>query len=538
MRHLRTTYFVLLAMAVCTLSLAAAPTLTMVPMADGTQLATDVHLPSGEGPWPAILFRSTYGRSGAVAEEWLKQDYAVVIQDVRGMGDSEGKPHVFYAEGWRPGLTDGADTVDWIRAQPWCNGRIGTSGGSALAITQMLLAPSTDEILIQHVNATPANLYHDTSYHGGVLRKNLIEGWLTAIKQPHIIDVYKKHPRYDDYWAHFNTVARAGAITAPAIFENGWYDIFQQGTINGFLARQHKGGEGARGNNFLIMKWSSHGPDVEKDYRLHKNRFAVKVSALRDRVFAHYLKGETDALNDLPTVQYYVMGADTPGAPGNEWRTAETWPPYPTKPTTYYLHELGGLGTNPPGPGDSRAQFVFDPANPVSTHGGANLLLPSGAFDQSENMGSRTDVLSFATPPLTAPLEVTGNVRVRLSVSSDAPDTDFTAMLLDIYPDGDGRQLNVLDNIRRVKTRNGFDKAAPLLEGPDQIVELEIDLWSIVWIFNKGHRIGLNISSSNYPRFEVNPNTGEDFPGDELRRATNVVHMTEANPSALILPVR
>jgi len=507
-------------------------------MQDGTKLATDVYTPEGEGPWPVVLVRSTYGRSGDVADAWLKEGFAVVIQDVRGMGESEGEAHVFYADGWRDGMADGAATVDWIKAQPWCNGKIGTVGGSALAITQMLLAPSTDDVAIQSVDATPSSLYHDTVYTGGVFRKSLIEGWLTAIKQPHIIDVYKSHPRYDDYWAHFDTLAQARRIQAPALFVNGWYDIFQQGTINGFLIRQHRGGEGAQGKNFLVMKWSSHGPDVEKDYKLNANRFDLKVSGIRHKIFQHYLAGDEDALEGIPAVHYYVMGADTDGAPGNEWRTADTWPPYATTSTAYHLQADGTLSTMPSSLEDGQRSFVFDPANPVGTHGGANLLMPSGAFDQRANVEGRADVLQFRTKPLAAPLEVTGYVRVRLSVSSDAPDTDFTAMLLDVYPDGDARELNVLDGIRRVKSRDGYEKTAPLLEGPEQIVELQIDLWSIAWIFDKGHSIGLNISSSNHPKFEVNPNTGEDFPGDELRKATNTVHLSKDHPSMLILPVR
>ena len=511
----------------------ADPALQMVPMSDGVKLATDVHLPGGEGPWPTVLLRSTYGRMGKVAEAWLKQNYAVVIQDVRGMGDSEGEAHVFYAEGWREGLTDGADTVAWVKAQPWCNGKIATWGGSALAITQMLLAPTTPDLVVQNMVATPSNLYFDTAYHGGVLRKMLIEGWLTAIKQPHIIDVYKSHPRYDDYWAHFDTVAQAGHINAPGLFENGWYDIFQQGTIDGFLARQNEAQDPAKNNNFLIMKWSCHGPDVQDDYTLNENRFDLKIGKMRDRIFRHYLLGNED-ISDIPAVHYYVMGADSPGAPGNEWRTADTWPPYETTATAFYLHEDGSLATTTAD--GQRQSFVFDPAKPVATHGGNNLLMPSGAFDQRKVATDREDILRYATPPLEAPLEITGRVTVTLHISSDAPDTDFTAMLLDICPDG--RQLNVLDNIRRVKTRNGYKEAAPLLTGPEQVVELEIDLWSTAWIFDKGHRIGLHISSSNHPRFEVNPNTGEDFPGDELRKATNTVYLSKEHPSVMVLPVR
>lgn len=525
----------LLTLFIC-LPVLAAPTLTMVPMGDGTKLATDVHTPEGQGPWPVILMRSTYGRMGDAAKEWLKQDYAVVIQDVRGMGESEGEHHVFNAEGWREGLTDGADTVAWVKAQPWCNGRIGTVGGSALAITQMLLAPSTPDLHIQNMEAVPASLYGDVAYTGGVFKKNMIEGWLAAIKQPHLVEVYKSHPRYDDYWAHFDSVAKAGDVNVPGIFIGGWYDIFQQGTIDGFLARQSSAKESAKGHNFLIMKWSSHGPDVENDYKLNPNRFDLKIGQLRNKIFRHYLQGDEKSIEGIPAVHYYVMGADTPGAPGNEWRTADSWPPYETKATEYFLHSDGALSTAPPGAGDARLTYTFDPANPLPSHGGANLLMPSGAFDQRKTIEGRADVLQFVTGPLEAPLEVTGRVSVRLSISSDAPDTDFTAMLVDICPDG--RMLNVVDGIRRVTTRNGFKEAAPLLAGPDQVVALDIDLWSTAWIFDKGHRLGLNISSSNFPRYEVNPNTGEDFPGAELRKATNTVHISAGHPSLLVLPVR
>jgi putative CocE/NonD family hydrolase len=235
------------------------------------------------------------------------------------------------------------------------------------------------------------------------------------------------------------------------------------------------------------------------------------------------------------------MGADTPGAPGNEWRTADAWPPYPTQETALNLWPDGSLRQEEPIE-PSGLSFIYDPANPYPTLGGANLIpdFPAGIFDQRKFSTTRTDLLKFATPPLTEPLEITGNVKVRLAVSSDAPDTDFTAKLVDIFPDGDSREINLLDNIRRVKTRNGYSEFAPLLTGPEEVVVLEIDLWSIAWVFNTGHRIGLHISSSNYPRFELNPNTGANYPvdGEPMRPAVNTVRMGPGVPSSLILPVR
>jgi putative CocE/NonD family hydrolase len=180
---------------------------------------------------------------------------------------------------------------------------------------------------------------------------------------------------------------------------------------------------------------------------------------------------------------------------------------------------------------------LYDPNNPVPTHGGANLILPAGPFNQQE-LGLRDDVLTFTTPVLDAPIEITGRVTVRLYVSSDAPDTDFTAKLVDIYPDG--REILMMDSIQRVKFRNGFREADPL--PPGEVGLVEIDLWSISLIVNAGHRIGLHVSSSNYPRFEVNPNTGEDFPPEDetvvMPAAQNTVYMDANRPSALLLPIR
>jgi putative CocE/NonD family hydrolase len=243
-------------------------------------------------------------------------------------------------------------------------------------------------------------------------------------------------------------------------------------------------------------------------------------------------------MTTLAKVYYYVMGADTEGAPGNEWRTADTWPPFEAAPTPYYLSANGALSTDAPRAESASLSFDFDPSNPVPTRGGANLYLPAGPLDQRPVSSTRKDVLPFATAPLDVPMEITGRVTARLFVSSDAPDTDFTAKLVDIYPAGDERQILMLDGIRRVKSRLGYDKVAPPLSGADEIIELEIDLQSVSWVIASGHRIGLHVSSSNYPRFDVNPNTGEDFAGDAGKRiAHNTVFMDASRTSSVILPL-
>lgn len=515
---------------------AVEPEKHLVPMKDGVNLVTDVYKPSAAGAWPVILARSTYGRPRGDADHFVRQGYAVVVQDVRGMGESEGEKYVFHADGWRPGLTDGADTIAWIKAQPWCNGKIGTWGGSALGITQQLAAPATNLLNGQYIEVAPSDMYSQVSYRGGVWGKNLLEGWLAAIQQPHLVPIYKENPRYGEFWSFYNFEAKAPEITAPALFVGGWFDIFNQGTIDSFLTREQNGGQGCKGKNFLIMKWSPHGPDTTPDYQHNDNRFDLKISKLRDRFFKYNLQGDEAAMAGVPKVHYYVMGDDAKGAPGNEWRTAETWPPYATKQTAFHLLADGSLGAAAAS-ADAFREFAFDPKDPVMTIGGQNLLIPSGPYDQRKVSG-RADVLKYESPALDKPLEITGRVTVRLSVSSDAPDTDFTAKLVDVFPDG--REILMLDHVRRVKSRTGYDKVAPLLTGQDDIVEIEIDLWSIAWIFNTGHKIGLHISSSNYPRFEVNPNTGDDFPeqAKETRVARNRVHAGPVRDSVLLLPVR
>lgn len=520
---------------------AAQKTNLMLSMEDGTRLSTDIFLPDSGGPaWPCILIRSAYpkrvmeGRGHRYAE----RGYACVIQDIRGMNQSEGERFIFYADGWRR-LRDGAYTVRWMLTQPWCNGNIGTDGESALGATEVLLAPVAPELKCQCISVAPADFYHHMAYQGGVWRKNLAELWLSFLGLDPTIRFFKMHACYDTFWHFYNTEERAPDTTQPAIHIGGWYDIFLQGTIDSFLARQHHGGPGARGNQMLVMRMSTHRHDPCPDFKWPRNSRELDVGDLERAFQDYWLKGVQNGIMDKPAVHYYVIGDDTdPDAPGMEWRTAEDWPPYPIAGKNLYLAPEGALAQDAPA-GENAMAFTFDPADPVRTFGGGNLFYSSGPYDQRRANRDRKDVLKFATPPLQEPLEIAGRVTVRLFVSTDAPDTDFTAKLVDIYPAGDEREILLLDGIQRVKFRAGFDKPAPLLTSQEEVAELSIDLWSTCCVFNKGHRIGLQISSSNYPRFEVNPNTGDDIPKrDKLRKALNTVRYGGARASSLILPVR
>ncbi|MCX5758127.1 MAG: CocE/NonD family hydrolase [Candidatus Hydrogenedentes bacterium] len=332
---------------------------------------------------------------------------------------------------------------------------------------------------------------------------------------------------------------RARHARAPAMHVGGWVDIFLQGTLDNSTTRQTHGGAGAKGNQKLIMRCAVHNGRDDRDYKPNRNRGDFDVGQLERQFMDYWMKGEQNGIMDQPAVWYYTMGDDRdPNAPGNEWRTANAWPPFPTTETPFYLAPDGILMSEP-GADPGRLDYAFDPMKPLRTDGGANLFMPAGPYDQRKTNNGRKDLLKFATPPLAAPLEATGLISVKLFVSTDAPDTDFTAKLVDIFPPGDDREILILDSIQRLKYRNGFDKAAPPLASPDEIVEVTIDLWSTSWIFNANHRIGVQISSSNYPRFEVNPNTGDDFPDKvKMRVSHNAVHIGKPHPSALILPVR
>ncbi|MCP4642080.1 MAG: CocE/NonD family hydrolase [bacterium] len=513
----------------------AAADTAMVPMRDGVKLATDCYVPEGDGPFPVLLARTVYGKSFGknLAQTIVPQGMALVVQDTRGRGKSEGAFNAFVVDGWGT-KQDGADTLAWLRAQPWCNGKIGMFGGSALSIVQVLAAGADPDITCQEIMVASSTLYGQLSYQGGVFRKALCENWLNANKSPELIDVWRSHPTNDAFWRDCNAEEVAGRINTPALHVGGWWDIFAQGTINNFVTRQYRGGPKARGNQLLIMGPWLHGPVREPgDVVLRDNYMDVDFNAVAGLFHGHWLLGEDNGVMDQPAVRYYTIGdLVDPVAPGNEWREADGWPPFATDDVPLYLVRGGGLADSAPFPREST--FVYDPVDPCPTRGGANLTIDAGPFDQRP-VSMRSDVLRFATPPLPRPVEVTGHVRARLYVSTDAPDTDFTAKLVDIYPDG--REILLVDGIRRLKFRKGFETPEPV--DPGTIAELEIDLWSISVVFNRGHRIGLQVSSSNYPRFEKNPNTGEDFPekGGELRAALNTVHMSQTHPSAVILPM-
>jgi predicted acyl esterase len=509
----------------------------MVAMSDGVELATSLYRPKGEGPFPVIVARTPYNKDGlkGEAQRFCKNGYAFVAQDLRGRFKSKGHHAIiFHNDGWNT-PHDGHDTLEWIARQSWCNGKIGSTGGSALGITQNMAAPGAPKALAaQHVVVALSDMYRQGAYQGGAFRTGLLENWLKATGMTEVnLSTFVAHPRYDEFWEELNPETQAERVSAPGVFLGGWYDIFLQGTINSFTTIQSRGGPGAKGRCRLVIAPIGHGSMNELTYPANASKLPRSADNLA--WFDAMLKGNENGVAAEKPVHYYVMGDPTDEkAPGNFWRSADSWPPAAAE-TPFYLHATGTLSRARPAE-RRELSFKYDPAEPVPTVGGAELGANIGPRDQRP-VESRPDVLLFTSEVLDEPLEVTGRIRALLYVSSDCPDTDFTVKLTDVYPDG--RSMLVTDGILRARFRESLDKfdAEKPLE-PGEVVEVPVDLWSTSLVFNKGHRLRVAVSSSNSPRFDPNPNTGHAFRADgEKRVATNTLHMSEKHPSRILLPV-
>jgi len=510
----------------------------MAPMRDGVRLATTVRPPTGsDGPWPAILVRTPYGRDTVFdwqMERLASYGYVTVVQDTRGRFDSEGESVVFAADGWGE-KQDGYDTVEWVASQPWCEGRVGMLGVSALGITQYLAAGSAPPHLsCCHVGIASADSYRHSTFQGGGYRKSLLERWLAdnRFDTQRQVEEIRRHRLYDDLWAAADLPARAGHVSVPILHYGGWYDCFAQGTLDAFVALQHSGGPGARGRQRLIMGPWPHG--MAKDFGEAHLPDDVLTPPHIDPLewFDRHLKGQETGADSVAPVHYYTIGDVTdPRAGANRWRQADDWP-VPCVYASMFLGSDGLLRGKRAAEGDP-VRIVSNPVDPVPTMGGANLFLGKGPYDQRP-IERRGDVVTFTSDPLAEPLEVTGRVRAHVYLSSSAVDADICVRLCDVRLDG--RSLLVCDGICRARYREGFDKA--VLLDPGQIAKLDVDLWSTSYVFNPGHRIRLTVSGSNYPRFDTNPHTGEDSPHVAVGvPATHLIHTCGDRASHLHLPV-
>ena len=551
---------------------------------DGVTLYADVYRPKSEGTFPVILMRTPYDKSVSWAVgpafELATHGYVVVVQDVRGRYTSEGEWYPFRHES-----ADGYDAVEWAATLPGSNGKVGMVGGSYVGATQMLAAIAHPPHLAGICPTVTASNYHDGwTYQSGALEQWFDQNWTTQLATntlwrliakntnalmaapklplteypafnyaslpagadataqlaPYYLD-WLAHPNYDAYWKQWSIEEHFTDVRVPALHIGGWYDIFLGGTLRNYEGiKAHGAADEARKGQRLLVQIGGHAGfgrhigDVEFGDEALKFPSSKVVLDWYDYLF----KGvQNEFAKDQP-VHIFVMGA-------NAYREEADWPPPEAKYTRYFLHSTGtansvrGDGTlSPASPKkENPDKFTYDPANPVPTIGGSLCCdathYEPGPRDQraAEN---RSDVLVYSAGPLAEDTDVTGPLTLELWVKSTGVDTDFTAKLTDVSPDGFA--MNLTDGILRMRYRDSQEK--PELMNPEQTYKISIDLGATSNVFKKGHVLRLEVSSSNFPRFDRNLNTGADQATSyEFVSVTNTVLHDAEHPSALLVPV-
>lgn len=551
-----------------------------VPTRDGRLLTTDLYLPEGEGPWPALLHRTPYGSHwfADAAREFTK-DVAVVVQNVSGRFGSDGDYDLGETD-----VTDGADAVAWIASQPWCDGRVAGIGISYGGYTQLRLASASPEGLVciapQLAGAWWKGLFFREP--GGPLALATSAHWLprqasddtsskeefrnqmlsraleffqivkdgkvsleAALAHPAISRLPLRDPWpfegsdvFSEIWTSIFDrpppvswfddpgPSPSETITVPTLVFNGWYDMGVQGSIEVFRRLN----ETSPGMHKLVLAPMGHGePLTEYDAGADGERFDLFID---NRWAREHLLDEGTELRDLEPVTYYTFHKG--------WSSASTWPPEGTQEQRWALHagatNADGRLTMDGSYERTSIEFPYDPRHPVPTRGGLTLGMPPGPSEQSGlTAGARADVVSFTSDAFDESVEITGTVAVELYASSDAPDTDFTAKVIDVQPGG--RAMSICDGIIRARYRNGV-RAEMLV--PYEVARMRIHCGSISYVVRKGHRLRVDISSSNFPRFDRNANTGNPEGTDreeDLRVANQTIHTSEQYPTRLTIGV-
>lgn len=553
-----------------------------VPMRDGVRLSADVMLPRAQGPFPAIVTRTPYesGRERflELAVWWAQRGYASVTQDVRGRFESDGVFGAYAQE-----AADGYDTIDWVANQSWCDGKIGTWGRSYGALTQWLMAPLAPPATCMAPQVICDDFYSDCHYVGGAFQLALSLGaaviWETNLTTvvgsiaPHLVqsrrflshlplidmDVeaigrkipywreWLENPTYGPYWEPFNSRGKHSDVPFPMLHQCGWYDAYAGSALRNWnsMTREGKTPAARQNQKVLMGPWSHEEPSGTclggYDFGPASD---IRVQDEELRWYDWWLKGIDTGMAGEPPLRLFVMGT-------SEWRWEDQWPLAGTEFTPYYLHSGGransrfGDGTlSPDPPGDEPPdRFDYDPREPVPTQGG-NLsirlmtqnaeepILP-GPVDQ-RTIERRDDVLVYTSPPLEEDLEVTGPLEAVLYAESSARDTDFTVRLIDVVPSG--AALVLAEGILRARYRHGFEKQELL--APGVVEELRIAMYPTSNVFLRGHRIRVDVSSSNFPRFSRNLNTGEDVAtGTRMQTARQTILHSSRYPSHIVLPV-
>lgn len=553
-------------------------------MRDGTVLRANVYRPAGDGRWPVLLTRLPYGKDfpigGMVLDpvQTARRGYVVVVQDTRGRFSSDGDYYPYRLE-----TEDSVDTIAWAAGLPGADGGVGMYGASYFGNTQWLgasEAPPALKAIVPFVTwCDPRNGHR---FRGGAMELGKTVSWhiqqgFNVLARRHRDDPaalavamrdlaveqdalanggYASLPlasfaplvRHDvapavftelagatdpACFADYSLVGKHDRVQVPSFNVGGWYDIFLQDTIANFLAMTELG----KPSKLLLGPWSHiawRNPIGELNFgtgaQIGTIDLKTDFGSLQVRWFDHWLKGRETGIMDEPPIKLFVMGA-------NVWRDEDAWPLARAAPAPYFLHSDGRLSPETPGEEPADA-YEYDPHDPVPTLGGGLLMQPdfmAGPYDQRD-IEARRDVLVFTSEPLAQETEVTGPVQVRLWAASSAPDTDFVGRLCDVHPDG--RSINLTDGIIRARHRGmAQGEPASLLE-PGRPYEYEIDLWATSNLFKAGHRIQLQITSSCFPRWDRNPNTGHDHGADaELAVARQTVFHDRERPSCVVLPV-
>jgi len=570
----------------------------MVPMRDGIKLATDVYRPAQEGQWPVLLTRVPYNKDlrfpvpqlqekriflelNLDSERVVQAGYVIIAQDTRGRYASEGEFTPFLQE-----AEDGADTIAWAAVQPWSTGKVGMFGVSYQGLTQWQAASEQPAALqaIASAQSPEGALY---PYQGGAFLLNVALGWtvtqgimgevqrrvdqgratpaeleeimqaqhdLMALYQrlplddmpllqgraPYYFD-WLAHPTLDAYWRTLAPEELYERITVPALTIAGWYDFFQKEDLEHYQSMKQRGGSAlARKLQRLVIGPWSHGNFMwgfpERNYGAASTARDM-LTEMQLRWFDHWLKGIDNSIEQEKPVRIFVMGE-------NRWREEEDWPLPNTQYRSFYLQSRGhantatgdGVLSTTQSDTEPEDSYRYKPFDPVPTVGGAVLIEGGEGPRDQRQVEERDDVLCYTTPPLEQPVEVTGPIELVLYVSSSARDTDFTGKLVDVHPDG--RAENLTDGILRARYRHSL--SSPVLMEPGRIYELRVDLGGTSNVFLAGHRIRLEVSSSNFPRFNRNSNTGGTIASESEKDfvlAINHVYHNHDYPSHLLLPV-
>jgi len=533
----------------------------LVPMRDGVRLAANVFLPPDHARLPTILERTPYGKGAEITpnyQAFVDRGYAVVVEDVRGRYASEG---VFRPLEQEP--SDGDDTLNWIARQSWSDGKIGMIGGSYRGIVQWKVAVLGNP----HLKAifpvvSGDDEYRDRFYSpGGAMKLGHRLEWMAENQKAPgyhpdfgkytlhlplrtadiaatgwISDMFRKavaHPAFDSFWQAISVREQLSKVRIPVFAVGGWYDNFVESDLDAYAALHKTSGL----NRILVGPWphnmsipfegADFGPDSMQPIRQYQLEW-----------FDQWLMGKDTPLVSQPPVKVFVMGA-------NKWIEAREWPPEQARPKKLFLEGDGRANTlagdgalsDKPARHGAEDHYLFDPFNPAPTRGGAVCcnpqVFPWGPMDQRP-VEQRQDVLVYSTTPLKQDVEVVGPVQVVLYVATSAKDTDFTAKLVDVFPDGYAR--NLTDGILRLRYRNSLERPEPAKEG--EVYRVTVDAGVTGNVFLKGHRIRVEISSSNFPRFDRNPNTGGVVADDtRLLKASQTLYHGREHPSHVVLMV-